>query len=72
MLTAVVGTWAPAPTKVTYQWMRDGKVLTGVTTTRSRIALGSRWRGHKVSVRITVSREGYVTTTVVTVALRVR
>lgn len=69
---AVVGTWSPSPTRVTYQWLRDGKALTGVATTRSRIALGSRWRGHKLSVRITVSRAGYLTTTVVTAALRVR
>ena len=69
---AVVGTWSPSPARVTYQWLRDGKALTGVATTRSRIALGPRWRGHKLSVRITVSRAGYLTTTVVTAALRVR
>jgi len=72
VLAADIGTWAPSPSSVTFQWLRDGKALTGIATTHSRIALGSRWRGHTVSVRITVRRAGYVTTTVVTVALRVR
>jgi hypothetical protein len=71
-LTAVVGTWSPTPTSVTFRWLRDGKPLTGVTTTRSRISLGTSWRGHTVSVRITVNRAGYLPTTVTTRPVRVR
>ncbi len=71
-LTARIGTWSPAPTAVTFQWLRDGRPLTGVATTRSTLALGRTWPGHTVSVRITVSRPGYVSSTVVTTALRVR
>ncbi|MBG6181050.1 S8 family serine peptidase, partial [Arthrobacter sp. CAN_A1] len=30
-LTTTIGTWKPAPTVLTYQWLRDGAVLPGAT-----------------------------------------
>ncbi len=30
-LTADAGTWKPTPTKLTYQWLRDGKTISGAT-----------------------------------------
>jgi hypothetical protein len=70
-LTARIGTWSPTPSAVSFQWLRDGRPLTGVASTRSTLALGRTWPGHTVSVRITVSRPGYVPSTVVTAARRV-
>ncbi|MBP2216012.1 S8 family serine peptidase [Arthrobacter sp. CAN_C5] len=32
-LTTTIGTWAPAPVTLTYQWLRDGTLISGATQT---------------------------------------
>lgn len=68
-LVAVSGTWRPAPTSVRYQWLRDGKALPRMTKVRYRVKKSDR--RHRLSVRVTVSRSGYKSTSVVTRAVRV-
>jgi hypothetical protein len=69
-LVAVRGAWRPAPTSVRYQWLRDGKPLPRMTKARYRVKKSDR--RHRLSVRVTVSRTGYKSTSVVTRAVRVR
>ena len=57
-LTAKAGTWKPAPT-LSYQWLRDGKNIKGAT--RATHALTTSDAGHKISVRVTAKKTGYVT-----------
>jgi len=59
-LTAVTGTWSPVPT-FTYQWLRDGKAITGATSTT--YVLTAADAGHQVSVQVTGGLAGYVATT---------
>lgn len=56
-LTAKTGTWGPAPVKLSYQWLRDGKAIKGAT--KSTHTLTASDRGHRVSVRITGTKTGY-------------
>jgi hypothetical protein len=58
-LAAQTGTWGPAPVKLSYQWLRDGKAIKGAT--KSTYLLSASDRGHRVSVRITGSKTGYTT-----------
>ena len=58
-LTAKTGTWGPSPVKLTYQWLRDGKAITGAT--KSTHTLTASDRGHRISVRITGTKTGYTT-----------
>jgi DNA/RNA endonuclease G (NUC1) len=58
-LTVKPGTWSPAP-KLSYQWLRDGKAISKATKSTYKIATADR--GHKVSVRVTASKSGYLTT----------
>ncbi|MCI1748293.1 MAG: CHAP domain-containing protein [Acidipropionibacterium sp.] len=58
-LTAKPGTWSPAAT-LSYQWLRDGKAISGATKSTYKIATADR--GHKVSVKVTASKSGYLTT----------
>lgn len=53
------GAWTPAPTSFAYQWLRDGKKITGATTTSYRLT--SKDRGKKVSVRVSAVRAGVPT-----------
>ncbi|ASN37934.1 hypothetical protein CGQ24_02205 [Arthrobacter sp. 7749] len=47
--------------KLTYQWLREGKVITGAT--KPAYALVAMDQGKKVSVKITATKPGYKTTT---------
>jgi len=58
-LTAAAGTWTPAATTVTYQWLRGGVAISGATATT--YVLTSTDKGKTVSVKVTVSRAGYTT-----------
>lgn len=59
-LTAKVTGWTPQPT-LTYQWLRDGKVVKGAT---GRVYLLTRKdRGSRISVRVTGTAAGYTTVT---------
>jgi hypothetical protein len=58
-LTTKPGTWSPAAT-LSYQWLRDGKAISKATKSTYKIATADR--GHKVSVKVTASKSGYLTT----------
>lgn len=59
-LTAVRGTWSPTPSTFRYQWLRDGAAISGATA--STYVATAADADKKLSVRITASRTGYVTT----------
>lgn len=59
-LTATPGTWTPNPSTVNYQWLRGGVAIPGATA--STYTLVSADKGKRVSVRITVVRDYYLTT----------
>ncbi|NHC47519.1 choice-of-anchor M domain-containing protein [Motilibacter aurantiacus] len=55
-LRATPGRWSPVPTAHSYRWLRDGRAIGGAT--RSTYRLVPADRGHRVSVRVTVTRKG--------------
>ncbi len=55
-LTATTGSWNTKGLAYAYQWLRDGKVVTGRTATTYKI--GSSDIGHRLSVRVTASKDG--------------
>ena len=59
-LTAKAGTWKPTAT-LAYQWMRDGKKISGAT--KSTYTLVPADRGKAISVKVTGSRAGYASVT---------
>ncbi len=56
-LTASKGTWSPAPTKVTYQWKRNGNAIKGAT--KSSYKLTKTDAGTTITVTVTATRSGY-------------
>lgn len=52
-LTASSGSWSPAPTSVTYQWLRNGAAISGATRS-SYTATGSDL-GKRLSVKVTAA-----------------
>ncbi|EAP97936.1 hypothetical protein JNB_13268 [Janibacter sp. HTCC2649] len=56
-LTAVPGTWGPAPVTLAYQWYRSGVAITGATA--STFALTTLDRGKTMTVRVTGTKSGY-------------
>ena len=56
-LTAKPGTWKPSGVKLSYQWLRNGKAISAATA--STYKLGKADKGKKLSVKITVVRDGY-------------
>ncbi|WP_052226428.1 CHAP domain-containing protein [Microbacterium mangrovi] len=60
-LTALPGTWAPAPVTLTYQWLRNGVPIAGATGATYRSTLSDL--GASVFVRVTASKAGYLTVT---------
>ncbi|MGW1927999.1 hypothetical protein [Streptomyces sp. NPDC001919] len=57
-MTAVVGTWSPAPTSYTYQWRADGVAISGATG--STYVIGGAVAGKKLSVTVTAHRTGHL------------
>jgi putative cell wall-binding protein/protocatechuate 3,4-dioxygenase beta subunit len=60
-LTATTGTWGPAPVSLQVQWLRDGAPIIGANAlsyTPTAADLGTR-----LSVRVTGSKSGYLTST---------
>ena len=53
-----------------WQWLKDGVPVTRAVW--SRISLGSGWRGHRISLRVTVVLAGYLPGTFTTTSVRVR
>ncbi|UKA55556.1 excalibur calcium-binding domain-containing protein [Arthrobacter sp. FW305-BF8] len=58
-LTAVPGTWSPAPVTLRYQWYRSGVAVVGATAATYRLPASAA--GARYSVRITGSKSGYTT-----------
>ena len=58
-LTAKPGTWKPSGVKLTYQWLRDGKKISGATS--STYTLTSKDKGAKISVTATGKKSEYPT-----------
>lgn len=61
VLTAHVGNYSPKADAFTYQWLRNGKVITGAT--KSTYALTKADRGAKVAVKVTAKKAGYLSVT---------
>lgn len=59
-LKATAGTWSPTPTKLTYQWQASGRSIAGATGSSYKVT--SKEVGHTLTVTVTASRSGYVTT----------
>ena len=55
-LRATTGSWDQTGLTFTYQWLRDGTPVDGAT--RARLLLGAADVGHRMSVRVTASRDG--------------
>ena len=60
-LTANLGVWAPAPTKVTYQWLRGGTPIAGATKSTYKAVAADK--GFLLSVTIRATKSGFATTT---------
>jgi hypothetical protein len=62
-------TTVPVSTTATYQWLRNGKVITGAT--KSVYTLQSADYKTSVSAKVTLTRDGYITTSTTSSALKV-
>jgi len=58
-LTAVTGTWKPASTVLSYQWLRSGKSITGATA--ATYTLTASDKGKKIALKVTGATAGYTT-----------
>lgn len=59
-LTAHAGTWSPADTTLSYQWIRDGVWIKGAKAPTYTIAEADV--GTRITVKVTGARSGYTTT----------
>jgi len=60
-LKAAAGTWAPAPSSLTYQWKRNGIAIAGATASTYKLVAADA--GTKITVSTTATRATYTTTT---------
>src|SRR5690606_36453529 len=58
-LTAVTGTWGPAPVSLSYQWRADGAAISGATA--STFTPTAAQVGKAITVVVTGSKDGYAT-----------
>lgn len=58
-LTAKPGKWSPSGIKLSYQWYRDGKAVSGAT--KATYKLSGADRGHKITVKVIASKSAYTT-----------
>lgn len=56
-LTAARGTWSPSGITFRYQWLRDGRAISGATA--STYVIRRTDKGHRIAVRITGIKTGY-------------
>ena len=68
-LTAQAGTWKPQPVKLSYQWYRNGKAISGAKKASYKL-VGSD-AGKKITVRVTGAKSGYLSTAKVSAAKKV-
>ncbi len=59
-----------AGTRVTYQWLKNGKAIKGAKS--SKLKLKKSFKGKKVSVKVTYTRAGYKTVAVTSAAKKVK
>jgi putative cell wall-binding protein len=59
VLTAVTGTWAPAPVALTYQWLRGGTAIAGATA--STYTLAAADSGTVITLQVTGTKAGFTT-----------
>lgn len=69
-LRATSGSWSPAPSGVSYAWLRNGRVVPGRTGPAYAVTRADR--GKRIQVRVTVRRTGYATRTALSGAVTVR
>ncbi|MFF0199612.1 Ig-like domain repeat protein [Streptomyces sp. NPDC005017] len=67
--TARPGSWSPSATSYTYQWLRDGRAISGAT--RSTYVATRSDRGHKLTVTVKAKRTAYSTGTATSAAVRI-
>jgi len=60
-LKAVAGSWAPSGTKLTYRWYASGHRISGAT--KSTLKISSKYKGKRISVRVTGKKSGYASVT---------
>ncbi|OUD88308.1 hypothetical protein BC477_09945 [Clavibacter michiganensis subsp. michiganensis] len=56
-LTAVTGTWTPAPDSFSYRWWRDGVTISGATDARYVPVAADQ--GKRITVTVTAAKSGY-------------
>ncbi len=66
VLTASAGVWSQADATIAYQWQANGSAIAGATG--STLALALAQQGKAISVRVTASKLGYPTRSVVSTA----
>jgi hypothetical protein len=69
-LRATAPALQPRPTSLRYQWVRDKRAIKGAKKATYRVT--RKDRGHRLRVRVTAARPGYVTTVVTSKTVRVR
>lgn len=57
VLTCTKGVWTPTPSAYAFRWLRNGVVISGVTTQGRKLVAADK--GKKISCRVTVSKAGY-------------
>ena len=57
VLTVKAGTWSPAPVTLKYQWLRNGKTISGATASTYKLVAADG--GSKITVKVTGSKTGY-------------
>ncbi|WP_062517282.1 CAP domain-containing protein [Demequina gelatinilytica] len=50
--------WSPRPTSFRYQWLRDGQKIDGATSATYKVTKADK--GHKIRVRITAKKSGFM------------
>jgi hypothetical protein len=66
--TVSSGTWSPRATKYKYQWLVNGKPISGAT--KSSLTLPKSTRGKKVSCKVTAMATGYANGVFTTAAVK--
>jgi Leucine-rich repeat (LRR) protein len=65
VLAAAPGTWSPTPSHLAYRWYRDGTAIKGATHSAYRLTTADA--GRPITVRVTATRSGYTTASVLSV-----
>lgn len=60
-LRVVTGVWAPSGTKLSYRWYASGHKISGAT--KSTLKISSKYKGKRISVRVTGKKSGYASVT---------